>query len=106
MKAQEFYLGSSLEIVGSNKFVPLIHAKSGIARQGLFVHVTADLIDIGFMGNITFQFHPTKDILITPNMLIGQVTFWKTIGEINLYDGKYQFSKGPQISKTYLDFNE
>ena len=105
MKARDFYLGSSVEIVGSKKFVPLIHAKSGIARQGLFVHVTADLVDIGFEGNITFQLYPTRDILVKPNMLIGQVTFWQTIGEIELYDGKYHNSSGPQVSKTYLDFD-
>lgn len=59
LDAGDFYLASSREVVGSNYFVPLIHAKSGIARLGLFVHVTADLIDIGSRGNITFQLYAT-----------------------------------------------
>src|SRR5438105_2564897 len=41
------YLGHTLETMGSDHYVPIIRAKSGVARLGLFVHVTADLIDIG-----------------------------------------------------------
>lgn len=94
-----FCLGASVEIVGSNHYVPIIHAKSGIARMGLFVHCTADLIDIGSKGNITFQLYATLPIRIYPNMLLAQVSFWVPKGEIVLYDGKYQSSVGPQASK-------
>ncbi len=104
MKSGEFLLGHSNEMIGSNYYVPLIHAKSGIARMGLFVHVTADLIDIGSYGHSTFQLHATLPVRIFAGMKIGQVTFWVPKGEIKLYDGKYQNSKGPQISKTYLDY--
>ena len=99
-----FHLGASFERVGSTHYVPMIHAKSGIARLGLFIHVTADLIDIGYIGNVTFQLFATESIRIFPKMLIAQMTFWKPIGNITLYDGKYQDGKGPQISKTYKDF--
>jgi dCTP deaminase len=37
-------------------------------------------------------------------MLIGQVTFWQVVGEINLYKGKYQGSMGPCASKIFNDF--
>ncbi|CCO44996.1 conserved hypothetical protein [Vibrio nigripulchritudo SOn1] len=100
----DFILCESCEVVGSDHFVPIIHAKSGIARAGLFVHVTADLIDIGSKGKITFQMYATLPVRIFPNMLIGQVTFWVPEGEIELYDGKYQGSTGPSASKTYLDY--
>ncbi len=100
-----FHLGSSVEIVGSDNYVPIIHAKSGIARLGLFVHVTADLIDIGYCGNITFQFYATLPFRIYKNMKVAQVTFWVPTGEINLYNGKYQNSNGPQVSKSYQDKN-
>ena len=98
-----FILGESKEIINSNEFVPIIHAKSGIARKGLFVHVTADLIDIGYKGNITFQFYATFPLKIYKNMKIAQVSFWKPYGDIVLYTGKYQNNKGPQPSKSYLD---
>ena len=35
LRKGDFILGHSKEIIGSKKFVPLIHAKSGIARLGL-----------------------------------------------------------------------
>lgn len=106
LKAREFILGHSDEKVGSTKFVPIIHAKSGIARLGLFVHVTADLIDIGSIGNITFQLYATLPIKIYAGMLIGQVSFWVPKGKIKLYNGKYQGSIGPRASESYKDFKK
>lgn len=99
----EFVLGSSQETIGSQHFVPLIHAKSSIARAGLFVHVTADLIDIGSIGTITFQLYPTLPLKVFPGMLIGQVSFWRPLGEIELYKGKYQNSSGPKKSMIFMD---
>ena len=85
-----FHLGTTFEKVGSDHFVPILHAKSGTARQGLFVHVTADLIDIGSYGNLTLQLYATLPVKIYPGMSIAQVTFWQPLGEIKLYSGKYQ----------------
>ena len=98
-----FHLGSSCEKIGSNSYVPIVHAKSGIARLGLFVHVTADLIDIGSIGTITFQFYATLPVKIYPGMKIAQVSFWQPKGDIVLYSGKYQNSDGPRSSLSYLD---
>lgn len=103
LDAQSFWLGASVERVGSQKFVPLVHAKSSIARAGLFVHITADLIDIGSIGTITFQLHPIISIKVFPGMQIGQMTFWRPYGEIVLYNGKYQNSNGPQKSMIFKD---
>lgn len=104
LKKGDFILCHSVEKLGSTKYVPIIHAKSSIARLGLFIHVTADLIDIGSIGNVTFQLYATSQIRIYPGMLIGQVSFWVPKGKINLYDGKYQGSEGPKPSKIHEDF--
>ena len=101
LRADRLYLGHSDEVIGSEHYVPLLHAKSGIARLGLFVHVTADLIDIGSIGQVTFQLFPTSDLVVYPQMRIGQVSFWQPYGEVTLYDGKYQGSQGPQPSQSY-----
>jgi dCTP deaminase len=102
-QAGEFLLGSSIERVGSTAFVPLVHGKSSTARAGLFVHVTADLIDIGSIGNVTFQLYFVLPLRVYPGMRIGQITFWQPYGDILLYQGKYQGSVGPQKSHIYLD---
>jgi len=106
LKKGDFVLGHSIETLGSEHYVPIIHARSGIARVGLFVHVTSDLIDIGSIGNVTFQLYATLPIKIYPSMPIGQVSFWVPKGKIKLYKGKYQNSVGPRASEVHKDFAE
>ncbi|MCF8785252.1 dCTP deaminase [Rhodococcus ruber] len=104
LRAGEFYLGHTLEVMGSNRYVPIIKGKSSIARLGLFIHATADLIDIGSINQWTLQLVPTIDVKLYPGMKIGQVTFWTVAGDIQLYQGKYAGSRGPVASRGYLDF--
>ncbi len=104
LKGGGFYLGSSIERVGSEHYVPVLHAKSGTARSGLFVHVTANLIDIGSVGNLTFQLAPVLDVVVRPGMAVAQVSFWRTSGEIALYQGKYAGAAGPQSSRSFVDW--
>ena len=105
LQAGDFVLGHSKEKIGSDFYVPIIHGKSGTARMGLFVHVTADLIDIGSHGVSTFQLFATLPVIIYPGMPIAQVSFWVPFGDIILYKGKYQGSTGPSKSLTFRDFN-
>lgn len=98
------YLGYTLEKMGSKKFVPIISGRSSTGRLGLFVHITANLIDIGSINNWTLQLYATQPIKIYKGMSIGQVTFWKTQGDIVLYKGKYQGSEGPMASQIWRDF--
>jgi dCTP deaminase len=100
----QLYLGHTVEIIGSDYFVPLIYGRSSIARLGLFVQITAPLGDLGYFGNWTLQLTPTLPIRIYPNMRIGQVLFISTLGQIEKYDGKYQNSVGPRKSEIYKDF--
>lgn len=102
MRQNEFLLGESREYLGSDHFVPIIHAKSGTARLGLFVHVTADLIDIGSHGKVTFQLYSTLPVMLHADWRIAQVSFWVPEGDIALYNGKYNGSDGPVASRAYL----
>lgn len=106
LQPDKLYLGHTIEVVGSNKFVPIVRGKSSTGRVGLFIHITADLIDIGYIGQYTLMLHAVQPVRIYPNMRIGQVTFWKTLGEIVLYDGKYQKGNGPQSSQVFRDFGK
>ncbi len=106
MKKGDFLVGHTAEIIGSDYFVPIIHARSSIARLGLFVHVTADLVDLGMHGNLSFQLYATLPIKLYPGMLVGQVSFWVPKGEIELYKGKYQGANGPRSSEVYRDLKK
>ncbi|WNE95500.1 dCTP deaminase [Streptomyces luomodiensis] len=103
LEPDRIYLGHTVEVMGSDRYVPIIRARSSIARLGLFIHVTADLIDIGSINQWTLQLHAVQPIRVYPGMLIGQVTFWCVEGDIELYRGKYQGSKGPYPSMIHLD---
>ncbi|MDR2107027.1 MAG: dCTP deaminase [Holosporaceae bacterium] len=98
------YLGYTREIIGSNYFVPIIRGRSSVGRLGLFINITADLIDIGSINQLTLQLNAVQPVTIYPGMQIGQVTFWTTFGEIKKYEGRYKGSAGPVTSKMYLDF--
>jgi dCTP deaminase len=100
------YLGHTMETVGSNHYVPILRGKSSTGRMGLFIHITADLIDIGYKGRYTLMMHAVQPLRVYPGMRIGQVTFWQTVGTIDLYRGKYQGSTAPMASQTYKDFTK
>jgi dCTP deaminase len=103
LRPEKIYLGHTVERMGSNYYVPIIRGKSSIARLGLFVHVTADLIDLGSHNQWTLQLRAVQPVRVFAGMRIGQVTFWKVEGERVLYNGKYQGSTGPVPSRSYLD---
>jgi dCTP deaminase len=104
LDSARIYLAHTEEVMGSDRFVPIIHGRSSTARMGLFVHITADLIDIGSYNQWTLQLHAVQPVRIFRGMLIGQVTFWCVQGEISLYAGRYQGAMGPRESESYRDF--
>ncbi len=104
LEPTKLYLGHTEEIMGSNLYVPIIRGRSSIGRIGLFIHITADLIDIGSINQWTLQMHCVQPLRVYSGMLIGQVTFWTVEGEIKLYNGKYQGGRGPMSSQIHQDF--
>lgn len=100
------YLGSSRETMGSSVYVPMIHGTSSIGRMGLFVHITSDIFDIGAVVKTTLMFNATQPVRVYPDMKIGQVTFWKPQGDIEMYAGKYKLQSSPQKSLIHHDFTE
>ncbi len=99
------YLAHTKETLGSDVFVPVIRGRSSIGRLGLFINITADLIDLGAISQLTLQLNAVQPVTVYPGMQIGQVTFWKVFGNIGKkYEGKYKDSKGPIESKMYQDF--
>ena len=76
LEKNKFYFSYSNEKIYTNKYVPVLHSKSGIARIGLFVHITADLLNVGHKGRALLQLYPTNDTKIYPKQRIGQISFW------------------------------
>jgi dCTP deaminase len=80
LRTDRIYLAPTEELIGSDRFAAIVHARSSVARMGLFVHVTADLIDIGTYDRWILQLHAVQPVRIFRGMRIGQVTFWSVLG--------------------------
>ncbi len=106
LKPNRLYLFNTLEKMGSNYFVPIIRGRSSVGRLGIFINITADLIDIGSINRWTLQLHCVAPVKVYPRMLIGQVTFWRVFGDISLYEGKYSRFESPVPSLSYMDFTK
>jgi dCTP deaminase len=104
LQPHTLYLAHTMETIGSNHYVPILRGKSSTGRMGLFINITADLIDIGSLGCFTLMLHAVQPLKVYPGMRIGQVTFWEATGKINLYEGKYQGTTIPRASQAFKDF--
>jgi len=78
LSPKKIYIGRTIETIGSKYFVPIIKGRSSTGRLGIFVNITADLIDLGSIQKPTLTIHVVKPVKIYPNTKIGQVTFWVT----------------------------
>lgn len=102
----KIYLVNTEETMGSTRFVPIIRGRSSVGRLGLFIDITADLIDLGSINQWTLQLHAVQSVRIYPGMLIGQVTFWSTFGRRVQYNGKYRQHSSPVPSLSFLDLRD
>jgi len=106
------YLGCTNEKAGSDFYIPMYEGRSSMARLGIQSHVSAGFGDIFFKSYWTLEITVIHKTKIYPNCRIGQVYFHqvdendrnKLIGMKKYYQGKYTNQKGPQKSKSYLDF--
>ena len=103
---QKIYLINTFEIMGSKTYVPIIRGRSSIGRLGIFIDITADLIDLGSINKWTLQLHSVMPVKVYKGMLIGQVTFWATKGEKMFYRGKYKEYESPVKSLSYKEFEK
>jgi dCTP deaminase len=95
-------LCNTQEVMGSTHYVPIIRGRSSTGRLGLFIDITADLIDLGSINQWTLQLHAVLPVRIHAGMLIGQVTFWRAQGDRSEYGGKYSALESPVASLSYL----
>lgn len=103
IEPRRLYLAHTRERLGSRYFVPTYAARSSVARLGMFINLSAPLGDIGFIGQWTIQLFALHPIRLYEGMAIGQMMFWRTFGQVKLYNGKYQGASGPMSSQIFRD---
>ncbi len=106
LQQNQLYLGHTIEEMGSDFFVPIMQARSSIGRLGLYIYLNSGLGDLGFKKQWTLELHAIHPLKVYPGMKIGQMLFWKPLGEIKLYQGKYKDSQGPEVSQIWKDFEQ
>lgn len=90
LQPNNVYLSTTHEVIGSDDYVVSLIGRSSIGRLGLFLQISADLSNLGSIHKWTLEIVCTQPIKIYPNMILGQVSFWKPKGKITLYEGEYQ----------------
>lgn len=99
------YLGCTIEEIGSDYYVTNLLGRSCVGSMGLFLQITADLGHQGTKHCWTLEFKVVQPLIIYPEMIIGQVTFWRVDGDTHsLYDGKYVNYNTPHCSEIYKEF--
>jgi len=88
LQPNTLYLGSTLEEIGSTKYVPSLIGRSSLGRLGLFLQITADLGHIGTHHKWTLELQVVQPLRVYAGMRIGQVSFWVPDG-LELLGGKH-----------------
>ena len=99
------YLASTYEKIGSSKYVTQLIGRSSVGRLGLFLQVTAPLGHVGCNHCWTLELRTVQPLRVYPKMRIGQVTFWKILGDkkMTYSSGKYNKYLEAEVSKFYED---
>lgn len=95
------YLWHTFERIWSDKYMTSLIWRSSMWRLWMFLQLSANVWHTGTVHNWTLEIFPTQNIRVYPNMIIGQVTFWKNNGKINLYSWSYKEYNTPQESLIY-----
>jgi len=103
LKPNTLYLASTIEKIGSDKYVTQLIGRSSVGRLGLFLQVTAPLGHVGCNHCWTLELRVVEPLRVYAGMRIGQVTFWKITGskKNNYKSGKYNSFNEAEVSKFY-----
>lgn len=93
-------LGTTIERVHTDRYVPILNGKSTCGRLFLTIHQTAGFGDHGFDGRWTLEIMAMdRPVKLYCGMRIGQIVFETLVGEPEPYDGKYQGQEGTTAAK-------
>lgn len=102
LEPNKLYLGTTVEMIGSEKFVTSLTGRNTMAKLGMFLQITADLGQLGKAHRWTLEIKVVQRLRIYPNMEIGQVSFWIPKGDIDIQKVEfYATQNDPYPSQLY-----
>jgi len=98
LEPHTMYLGSTAELIGSNRYAMSLIGRSSLGRLGLFLQVSANLGHTGSAHHWTLELVAAQPIRIYPGMVVGQVTFWDNLGQA--YENQSYFAQQHQPTES------
>jgi dCTP deaminase len=88
-----FYLGNTLEQMGSRIYAAELYARLSTSLCGMFIQTSAPLGHTGAIISWTLEIVVSQPVHIYSGMLIGKICFWRNHGQISPYVGRYTASQ-------------
>ncbi|MFJ2609205.1 dCTP deaminase domain-containing protein [Streptomyces sp. NPDC091279] len=98
-----FYLGSTMEVMGSPHYAATLYACRSVSTLGVWIQFSAPLGHSGALFPWTLEITVANPVRLYPGMCIGKLAFWAMRGEPLLYDGKYTGSTAAVASRLSED---
>lgn len=92
LERSRFYLGSTLERMGSTHHAAHLYARLSTGSCGIFLQTSAPLGHTGAIIPWTLELVVAHNVRVYPEMLIGKICFWQSQGAIESYQGRYRSS--------------
>lgn len=96
------YLGSTVEVIGSDEYVTSLIGRSSLGRLGVFLQVSADLSQLGAIHRWTLELVVAQPVRLYAGMRVGQVSFWHPEGDRMAYTGYFGSFDAPTESNPDL----
>lgn len=84
-----FYLGSTVETMGSDYYAATLYANRSVSTMGMWIQFSAPLGHTGAVIPWTLEIKVSFPMMVYPGMLIGKIAFWSPQGNREIYNGKY-----------------
>jgi dCTP deaminase len=92
LKPLRFYLGHTLERMGSLRHASELYARLSTSLASIFIQTSAPLGHTGAVIPWTLEIMAIHAVRIYAGMPIGKICFWENFGAILPYAGRYSVS--------------
>ncbi|SCG72345.1 dCTP deaminase [Micromonospora humi] len=93
LEPHRFYLGSTLEAMGSEHHAATLYACRSVATLGMWIQFSAPLGHSGAIFPWTLEITVAQRLRVYPGMVVGKIAFWALQGQPHRYAGKYTGSR-------------
>ncbi len=81
------YLSRSREVISTNGFVPVLYGKTSNSLLGLSIDCNSGFYQSGYNNPLLFTIKCTKPTVVYPDMLVGNLTFFRNVNQHTINHG-------------------